>query len=142
MQTMIEAITANKELCDRITTAKQQIRELEAEKVNLRTKVGELFAPKLVGKQFILESCQHYNYSDDLFREKLKQNTLLLDALNTYSFEQAFNGRMGLVQKIDTIDLSHNQIIWRFTIKPQKKDGTYGLKTFRLDVLDSLFTTE
>lgn len=142
MQTIAEAIATNKDLCAQITVNRQRIQELEAEKVNLRTKVGELFAPKLVGKQFILESCQHHNYSDDLFREKLKQNTLLLDGWNTYSFEQAFNGRIGLIQKIEIVDLSTERTEWRITIKPQKKDGTYGLKTFTVVVLDSLFTTE
>lgn len=142
MQTIAEAIATNKDLCAQITVNRQRIQELEAEKVNLRTKVGELFAPKLVGKQFILESCQHHNYSDDLFREKLKQNTLLLDGWNTYSFEQAFNGRIGLIQKIEIVDLSTKRTEWRITIKPQKKDGTYGLKTFTVVVLDSLFTTE
>ena len=142
MQTMIEAITANKELCDRITTAKQQIRELEAEKVNLRTKVGELFAPKLVGKQFKLESCSNNEYSDDLFREKLEQNILLLNYWNTRSFDRIFNGRIGLIEQIAIVDLSTKRIEWRITVKPQKKDGTYGLKTFTVVVLDSLFTTK
>lgn len=139
---MIEAITANKELCDRITTAKQQIRELEAEKVNLRTKVGELFAPKLVGKQFKLESCSNNEYSDDLFREKLEQNILLLNYWNTRSFDRIFNGRIGLIEQIAIVDLSTKRIEWRITVKPQKKDGTYGLKTFTVVVLDSLFTTK
>lgn len=142
MQTIAEAIATNKDLCDQITVTRQRIYELEAEKVNLRTKVGELFAPKLVGKQFKLESCSNNDYSDDLFREKLEQNILLLNYWNTRSFEKIFNGRMGLIQKIAIVDLSTKRTEWCITVKPQKKDGTYGLKTFTVVVLDSLFTTK